>query len=1419
MADNYYDLYEPVNNYKRLLFRAGKGLQSRELNEMQLILSDEIANVARANYAEGSIISGGKSSFLNGVFSIEECVIFAYGYTHHVPAASFNIGADETLDIGIQLTTRIITELEDPNLRDPAVNTKNYNQPGAHRQQMTARWVRNASGNTTLLVRKFVISLTGTLSQNDEFQFNIDNKVVSSQALGSSPNVISLAASLNQNKGDVNVDFSTDNSTLIATYVSSGELSGITAFIQTKVAGTSVGSNQPESVTATINSLTDETVTNDFYSVHKFEEGSLAVKSTATTSSTEGNTIDSRLAKYDYAANGSYVVEGLIPTFLRNDTLADEHVVSISEGSAHVEGYEVEFPFAKQLRVPFAKDTLAINNEPVVFQGPGYYPLRWAPLASIGEVNGQRVVTRTITHGNYTGTRDLLPNNPVISVISVVQGGTTYVEGTDFILRGDYIDWSPIGALEPAPGSTYSVTYVYQSTTSTVFDTERKRIYLTDFQIGSTVSVDYTFYIPRIDVLVLDRTGELQLLKGTPRQVNPVPPKVTSGLQLATFSLLFNYTPAITSDYYRAFKMSDIQGLMDRIATAEYNITQLSLRDSLNTTTPGLTKKNIFTDPFLDPSLRDIGIAQNAYTYDGYLQANILGQDLQVVASDKAIQLPFTETTSLDQPYHSKFVQVNAYERTVPPPGTVTISPLSTTFTSRTEYVTVEESETINNVVNGHNRSETWKRHPNGDWSVWQAVTGGSWEAQTVIDNGETMNTTVTKSSSTLSALSSSSNDDPIPTTTEVTIKDAGTFNSNESVKIYFDNVLVKTVNANSNGRVVNEKFNVPANVPAGSKLIRLEGVSSGVTALETFTAVPQIKTITTRSLTTTVNTRVVGALTINWTDPVAQTFRPIADQVITSIDLGFGNTTNAFVDVLVCETLNGYPNTGKTLGATRLTGPQIRSLTNGLVRATFNTPVFVKANEEYAIVIMTQDVNLTVAVAELGAYDTAYKRWLTSNTYLQGVFFNSSNATAWTPLQNTDLLFKINTANYSSATTRTLATVEVDDVTDLMLNASTDVFPGTSLSMTATLLDRNSEQHIVVPGASTSVRNYSGRVRFDAVLSTSNNRVSPIIGPDLTVSVGRVQFPATYVNTPFPFNGSKLRAMLDVYEPSGSTVRVYYKTVEQNLTPAGFNYWAPSINSVGSYYYVGDKLDGYEPAVVVVASTNVNRVYAGSELANGTYFWGDLDNLGDDVLYIHQNVRVLKNTWTQSSVATEFYYEDPSIINPGRVKIGQTELTRGTLGSLGPGQFAFGDQDNLPSDRLYVRMPASEVINNVTNPTTYGQNDQIMVSNDPDGTDDYIMASQWNVMNRISTVPLDEMFVEATFETPDGAALSSSQMRIVLDTTDVLLRPAARNLRAYVADSSVIDYQTIQTLQDQVQAILDTGTGGAAVDYDGGTY
>ena len=57
----YYDDYDSSKNYHKVLFRAGRPLQARELTQSQSILQDQVAKFGDHMFKEGSIVNGAET--------------------------------------------------------------------------------------------------------------------------------------------------------------------------------------------------------------------------------------------------------------------------------------------------------------------------------------------------------------------------------------------------------------------------------------------------------------------------------------------------------------------------------------------------------------------------------------------------------------------------------------------------------------------------------------------------------------------------------------------------------------------------------------------------------------------------------------------------------------------------------------------------------------------------------------------------------------------------------------------------------------------------------------------------------------------------------------------------------------------------------------------------------------------------------------------------------------------------------------------------------------------------------------------------------------------------------------------------------------------------------------------------------------
>ena len=127
---DYYNRFDRSKNYKKLMFRAGKGLQSAELNEIQSIYENELNVLAETLFGDGTLLKGGEVSIIDGTLHIKECQIYAKNFTHTIESSSITIPQVGPAVVGVAIKETEVTEMEDPTLRDPAPGTRNFNAPG-----------------------------------------------------------------------------------------------------------------------------------------------------------------------------------------------------------------------------------------------------------------------------------------------------------------------------------------------------------------------------------------------------------------------------------------------------------------------------------------------------------------------------------------------------------------------------------------------------------------------------------------------------------------------------------------------------------------------------------------------------------------------------------------------------------------------------------------------------------------------------------------------------------------------------------------------------------------------------------------------------------------------------------------------------------------------------------------------------------------------------------------------------------------------------------------------------------------------------------------------------------------------------------------------------------------------------------------
>lgn len=176
--------------------------------------------------------------------------------------------------------------------------------------------------------------------------------------------------------------------------------------------------------------------------------------------------------------------------------------------------------------------------------------------------------------------------------------------------------------------------------------------------------------------------------------------------------------------------------------------------------------------------------------------------------------------------------------------------------------------------------------------------------------------------------------------------------------------------------------------------------------------------------------------------DGLSQTFftpKSTTNQVgygifVTSVDLFFQSKPSVAngslqlpITVKIAQVVNGYPTknylASKTIKAKNVKISDNPSTSNpdSITKFTFDDPVYLQPDSEYAFVVSSESPEYELYIAELGGdvLGADPPRRISEQPYA-GSLFRSQNATTWTPYQNEDLMFVINKAVFQSTGTAT---------------------------------------------------------------------------------------------------------------------------------------------------------------------------------------------------------------------------------------------------------------------------------------------------------------------------------------------------------------------------------------------------------------
>jgi hypothetical protein len=337
---------------------------------------------------------------------------------------------------------------------------------------------------------------------------------------------------------------------------------------------------------------------------------------------------------------------------------------------------------------------------------------------------------------------------------------------------------------------------------------------------------------------------------------------------------------------------------------------------------------------------------------------------------------------------------------------------------------------------------------------------------------------------------------------------------------------------ADSQGRVTG-RFTIPANIPAGTKLVEFAG-NGGTKGAASFTGRGRI---TINELRAVQNQTTVTTRTLERYDPLAETFTPNGAILASAVDvwvMAKGSTGNTLVELRECE--NGVPTARVVVAAVKRTS----TLTVGGWNRFSWPPVRLEAGREYAVVVGCDDAVTAVAVAELSKYDSSANKWVTSQPYTVGVLLSSSNGSTWTPHQDKDLTFRlIHTPMASTSTVVTLPDIAVTNADELMVLAAVER-PTEACDVVFQITLPDASQVTVTEGERVLLPStMTGTIKWNAMLTGSAD-ATPRLHKDVQMAWGTRATSGQYVTPRLTAgSGSKVSVYFDGFVPSGSSLLI----------------------------------------------------------------------------------------------------------------------------------------------------------------------------------------------------------------------------------------------------------------------------------------
>ena len=341
----YKDDFVDSDNYHRVLFNSGKALQSRELNQMQTIIQEEIARFGSNIFTDGGVVNGAG-------FTANTNYHFIKLATNQLPADPSTIVGIEFIEDSTKIKFKILEVVTAAITGDADTLYVRYTNTSGGASGSTPVRVQNSatltkSGFSSMTVASASATGSGTQVSISEGSFFVQGHFVFAKAqtiiasyYSSTPTLV-MGFKINEEVISVNDD--------TALYDNQGA-----------VPNTAAPGADRYRINLTLIDQANITAGQNFVYLFRLFDG---IISDEVRKDNSYSTLTDIMALRTKEESGNYVVKDFTANFQIDSANTGPNIIlKISDGTAYVDGYRVDAD-AKDITVQKARDTITVNSE------------------------------------------------------------------------------------------------------------------------------------------------------------------------------------------------------------------------------------------------------------------------------------------------------------------------------------------------------------------------------------------------------------------------------------------------------------------------------------------------------------------------------------------------------------------------------------------------------------------------------------------------------------------------------------------------------------------------------------------------------------------------------------------------------------------------------------------------------------------------------------------------------------------------------------------------------------------------------------------------------------------------------------------------------------------------------------------------